>query len=182
MDQDLLAHATGACALVLNVFALARTCEKSLRVQSSIAGMVWSLNNLLLGAHAAAAMSLLSAGRTATAAATVQGAQRWRRTAFVGFLLVTIAVGAATWHGLPSLVLTIASVLSTYAMFYMRGRALRASMLVVSALWMYNAWLYGSWEQMLANVLTAVAALYGAARVGDSPSGTNAASSTPAVR
>jgi hypothetical protein len=55
-------------------------------------------------------------------------------------------------------------VLSTFAVFYLRGRTLRLTMLLVSALWMYNAWLYDSWEQMAANVLTAAAALYGARR------------------
>jgi len=60
--------------------------------------------------------------------------------------------------------MVLASVLSTFAVFYLRGRALRLAMLLVSALWMYNAWLYDSWEQMAANVLTAAAALYGAHR------------------
>jgi hypothetical protein len=165
MTNDLLIHATGLCALVLNVFALARTCEKSLRIQSGIAGIVWSLNNLLLGAHAAAALSLVSAGRTATSAATLNSAARMRRVAFVGFVVLTLVISAATWHGWPSVLMAIASTLSTYSMFYLRGRRLRWSMLAVSVLWMHNAWTCDSWEQMVANALTAAAALYGARRV-----------------
>jgi hypothetical protein len=83
---------------------------------------------------------------------------------FVAFLVLTLAIGALTWHGWPSAPMVLASVLSTFAVFYLRGRTLRLTMLTVSALWMCNAWLYDSWEQMAANVATAAAALYGARR------------------
>lgn len=166
MSSELLwIHATGVCALALNVAALVRTCEKSLRIQSGLAGVVWALNNLLLGAHTAAALSLVSAGRTATSAATLSARECVRRAVFAAFLALTLAIGALTWQGWPSALIVLASVLSTFAVFYLRGRALRWAMLQVSALWMYNAWLYDSWEQMVANLLTAAAALYGARRV-----------------
>jgi hypothetical protein len=161
---DFFIHATGVFALVLNVFALVRTCERSLRWHSGAAGVVWALNNLLLGAHTAAALSLVSAGRTASSAATLDADARLRLRVFLGFSALTLVVSALTWHGWPSALLTLASVVSSYAMFYLRGRALRASMLAVSALWMVNAWTYDSWEQMLANLATAAAALYGAWR------------------
>lgn len=165
MANDLLIHATGLCALALNALALLRSCEKSLRIQSGVAGIVWALNNLLLGAHTAAALSLVSAGRTATSATTLGSGNRWRRPVFAAFAVLTLGVSAGTWHGWPSVFLTLASVLSTYAMFYLRGRALRCAMLVVSTLWMHNAWLYDSWEQMAANAITAATALYGAWRM-----------------
>jgi len=164
LSELLWIHATGVCALVLNVVALVRTCEKALRIQSGMAGVIWALNNLLLGAHTAAALSLVSAGRTATSAATLSARENVRRTVFAAFLLLTLAIGTLTWQGWPSALMVLASVLSTVAVFYLRGRALRLAMLLVSALWMYNAWLFGSWEQMAANVLTAAAALYGARR------------------
>lgn len=165
MSNEVLIHATGLCALALNVLALLRTCEKSLRLQSGVAGIVWALNNLLLGAHTAAALSLVSAGRTATSAATLDSGAPRRRLVFLGFAALTLGICAATWQGWPSIFIAVASVLSTYAMFYMRGRPLRWSMLVVSALWMYNAWSYESWEQMAANAVTAGAALYGVWRM-----------------
>jgi hypothetical protein len=166
MPSELLwIHASGVCALALNVVALVHTCEKTLRIQSGLAGVIWALNNLLLGAHTAAALSLVSAGRTATSAVTLSAREGIRRAVFAAFLLLTLLIGALTWHGWPSLLMVLASVLSTFAVFYLRGRALRLTMLLVSALWMYNAWLYDSWEQMAANVITAVAALVGARRV-----------------
>lgn len=161
MPTDLLIHATGFGALALNVVALVHTCERRLRIQSSLAGAAWALNNLLLGAHTAAAMSLVGAGRTATSAATLAGGQRQRRLAFVAFVLLTLAVGIVTWHGWQSALIVAASLLSTFAMFYLRGRRLRLALLLPCALWMHSAWYHDSWEQMLANVISAAAALWG---------------------
>jgi hypothetical protein len=169
MSTDLLIHATGLVALALNVVALVCTCEHRLRVRSGIAGMAWALNNFLLGAHAAAALSVVSAGRTATSAATLHRAGNARRIAFLVFLALTLAIGIATWNGWPALVITAASALSTYAVFHLTGRPLRWTMLVVSAMWMLNAWSVGSLEQMAANVLSAAACLIGARRVGRPP-------------
>jgi hypothetical protein len=164
MSNTLLIHATGLCALVLNVIALVCTCERSLRVRSGIAGTVWALNNFLMGANVAAALSLVSASRTATSAVTL-GAGRSRALAFAGFAALTLVVGAFTWGGWASLLMIAASLMSTYAMFHLTGRSLRWVMVAVSALWMFNAWSVGSWEQMAANVISAAASLYGACRV-----------------
>ncbi|HSW24157.1 MAG TPA: YgjV family protein [Burkholderiaceae bacterium] len=166
MPTELLIHATGVCALALNVGALVRSCEKALRLQSGLSGAIWALNNLLLGAHTAAALSLISAGRTATSAITLQAAGRVRHGACVAFVALTLAVTAFTWNGWPSALLLVASLLSTFAMFYLRATPLRLTMLLVSALWMVNAWQHDSWEQLLANVVTAIAAVYGAQRSG----------------
>ena len=171
MDTEFLIHLTGVCALVLNVLAIIMTCERRLRVHSGIAGLVWALNNLLLGAHSAAALSLVSAGRTASSAVTLQGDAARRRFAFIGFAALTLLVCALTWQGWLSVFLLTASLLSTYAMFYMRGTALRWVMLLVSMLWMINAWSYGSWEQVAANAATGAAALYAAWRAGRASSG-----------
>jgi hypothetical protein len=167
ITSDFLVHATGVGALAINVVAMARTCEKSLRIQSAIAGLAWALNNFLLGAYTAAALSLVSAGRTTTSVAVLRCAAQPRRAAFIGFASLTLGVAAATWDS-RSLLITVAALLSTYAMFYMTGASLRWSMLVVSALWMDHAWSHGSWEQVAGNALTGLAALYGAWRVTDS--------------
>lgn len=166
MSNELLIHVTGLAALGLNVVALACTCERSLRLRSGAAGIVWALNNLLLGAHAAAALSVLSAGRTATSAATLNAARHLRLGAFVAFVTLTSIIGLLTWNGIPTLVMTVASLLSTYAVFHMTGKVLRWVMMLVSVMWMLNAWIYDSWEQMAANVLSAAACVMGARRIG----------------
>jgi hypothetical protein len=165
MAIELLIHGTGLFALLFNIVALCRRCEKKLRIQSGIAGIAWALNNLLLGAHAAAALSLVSAGRTATSAAVLRCDARLRFASFAGFALLTLAIGLVSWEGWPSGLITAASLLSTYAMFYMNGRALRWILLTVSGLWMYHAFSHHSWEQIVANAATAIAALYGAWRI-----------------
>ena len=120
MSNALLIHATGLGALALNVVALVCTCERSLRLRSGVAGMVWALNNFLMGANVAAALSVLGAGRTATSAVTL-GARRSRAIGFAIFAALTLAVGALTWGGWASLLLVAASLLSTYAVFHLTG-------------------------------------------------------------
>jgi len=162
MSSDFLVHASGIAALVVNVCALLCRCEVALRRQTVAAGCLWAINHVLLGAHSAAALSVVSASRTATAASTLERSRIARRNAFLAFAALTVVAGLATWNGWTSGVTLAASVMSTYAMFYMRGAALRLSMLAASMLWMVNAWEYGSWEQMAANVVTGVVAAYGA--------------------
>jgi len=160
--SDLLAHAFGIAALALNVFCMLCRCDVAMRRHSVLAGCLWALNNVLIGAHSAAALSMVSAGRTATSSATLDRSRVARRNMFLLFLGITIAAAAVTWTGPISVVTLAASMMSTYAMFYMHGAALRLSMLAASILWMFNAWEFGSWEQMAANVLTGCAAAYGA--------------------
>jgi hypothetical protein len=155
MSNDLLIHASGLLALALNVVALVCTCERRLRLRSGVAGMAWALNNFLL---------VVSASRTATSAVTL-GARRSRRIGFAVFATLTLAIGLLDWGGWTSVLMVVASLMSTYAVFHLTGRSLRWVMLAVSALWMFNAWSYGSWEQMAGNVISAAASLYGACRV-----------------
>jgi hypothetical protein len=162
MSSNFLVHATGLAALVINVCALLCRCEIALRRQSVAAGCLWAINNVLLDAHSAAALTMLSASRTATAASTLERGRIVRRNAFLAFAALTMAAGLLTWNGWTSGVTLCASVLSTYAMFYMRGAPLRLSMLVASLMWMVNAWHVGSLEQMAGNVITGGVAAYGA--------------------
>jgi len=172
-----LIHATGLIALYLNIRGLVRPCDRTLRQTTGVAAFLWALNNFLLGAYAAAALSLVSAGRQVSATAVQSSTQRKRMLACGGFMLLSLAVGVFTWHG-PTTMFTLGAVLlTTYAMFYMHGSRLRMSMLLVSMLWMVNAFAFDSLEQMAANLATAVAAVIGARRskaslqrdVGDGP-------------
>lgn len=165
MQSELLIHASGLAALVINVIALLCRCDLAMRRRSVIAGCLWTVNNVLLGAHEAAALSAVSVSRTVTSAATLERSRVSRRNTFAFFVVLSVGAGAVTWTSWAGAVTLAASVLSTYAMFYMRGAALRLVMLLVSAMWMVNAWRYDSWEQMAANLLTAGAAAWGAWRL-----------------
>jgi Bacterial inner membrane protein len=164
MSTELLVHGTGLVALALNVLAMVRRCERRLRIESSLAGFGWALNNLLLGAHTAAALSVVSASRTATAGLSLDASACHRRRACLGFMALTLGAGLLTFSGWLSLLVVAASLLSTYAMFYLRGRPLRWVLVLVSVLWMHSAWANDSAEQIAANVLSAAAALWGACR------------------
>ena len=77
---------------------------------------------------------------------------------------VALAVGLLTWNAMATLFTTAGSMLTTYAMFYIRGAVLRIAMVGVAALWMNNAWAYDSWWQMFGKGLNGGAAAYGAWR------------------
>jgi hypothetical protein len=162
MPSDFLVHTTGLAALILNVCALLCRCEVALRRQSVLAGCLWAANHVLLEAHAAAALTAVSASRTATSASTLDRSRVARRNACLVFVLLSIGASLLMWNGWLSAVMLVASVVSTFAMFYLRGAALRLSMVATSVPWMAQAWLVGSWEQIAANLITMGVAAYGA--------------------
>lgn len=155
--------ATGLAALALNVSGYVRTNDRHLRTTTGWASALWALNNLLLGAHSAAALGLLSAGRQATAE-VVMGQARIRAWACAAFVLFTLTAGVLTWDGWVTVATTTGSLIATVAMFYLRGMALRLAMVMVAALWMTHAIVFDSWWQMAANGLAGAAALGGAWR------------------
>jgi hypothetical protein len=148
----------------LNIAGLVRTSDRSLRHSTGWASALWAANNLLMGAQSAAALSALSVGRQVSASNVQGGSERTKLFSCLAFLLVTLVLGTLTWNGVTTLFSMAGSMLATYAMFYMRGVALRLAMIGVASLWMYNAWAYDSWWQMLGNTLNGVAAAYGAWR------------------
>ena len=159
-----LVDVTGLAALSLNVAGLVRTSDRSLRHSTGWASALWAANNLLMGAQSAAVLSALSVGRQVSASNTQGSSEKTKRLCCGAFLLVTLLLGALTWNGVTTLFSMAGSMLATYAMFYMRGVALRLAMICVAGLWMYNAWAYDSWWQMLGNPLNGAAAAYGAGR------------------
>jgi len=159
-----LVDVTGLAALSFNVAGLVRTSDRSLRHSSGWASALWAANNLLMGAQSAAVLSALSVGRQVSASSTQGSSEKTKRLCCGGFLLITLLLGALTWNGVTTVFSMAGSMLATYAMFYMRGVALRLAMVGTAGLWMYNAWAYDSWWQMLGNSLSASAAAYGAWR------------------
>jgi hypothetical protein len=169
MNLHFLIHASGMTALAINASGLARSSDASLRTKTGVASALWALNNFYMGAYSAAALSALTVGRQATASAVCGASTAVRDLSCTAFLLLTWATGACTWQGPQTVFTTLGSTLATYAMFYWSGSRLRVAMVLVSALWMYNAWAYHSWWQAAANVLAAAAAVYGAWRLRQRP-------------
>ena len=77
---------------------------------------------------------------------------------------ITLLASAFTWNGWTTICTGAGSLVGTWAMFYLRGTALRMAMVLVAALWMYTAWAYSAVWQMIANFAAGGAALLGAWR------------------
>jgi len=161
MTLSLLAHATGIAALGLSLNGLVNRNDQTLRRTSSAASLLWTCNNLLLGATSAAAMSALSATRTTAADLVQRGAAHTRHWTCAAFILSALLASALTWQGWPTLLTTSASIAVSFGVFYLAGAQLRFVMLVSALLWTYNAWLFHSPEQITGNSLGIAAAIYG---------------------
>ena len=156
--------ATGILALSLNVSALVRPSDRTLLKTTGWASAIWALNNLLLGALTAAALSALSVGRQLGAVALHDRPGRVKAIAFASLVMATLLIAGLTWNGSHTVFPVAGSLVGTYAVLYMRGAALRLAMVLVNALWMVNAVAYDSGWQMAANVLSGTAAAIGAWR------------------
>ncbi len=161
MTLSFFAHATGIAALGLSLNGLVNRCDRTLRRTNSAASVLWTLNNLLLGATSAAAMSALSATRTTAADLVHRRGDNIRHWACAAFILTALMASAITWQGWPTLLTASASVAVSFGVFYLKGAQLRFVMLVSAVLWSYNAWLMHSPEQIMGNSLGIAAATYG---------------------
>jgi hypothetical protein len=164
LSQHLI-DATGFVALLLSVTALVRPSERALVKLSGWSSALWTANNLLIGAHMAAALSALSVGRHAGAAALRDRAGLVKTMTVAGLLLATLAIASLTWSGGWSIFPLAGSLTATYAMFHLRGTRLRWAMVLVNAFWMVNAIAYHAWWQIAANALSGTAAAIGAWRL-----------------
>jgi hypothetical protein len=160
-----LIDATGSVALLLSVVALLRPSEQALVKLSGWSSALWTLNNLLIGATMAAALSALSVGRQAGASALRDRAGTARRVMVAGLVVATLAIAAVTWSGVESIFPLAGSLIATYAMFHLRGARLRLALVLVNGLWMVNGLVNDSLWQIAANVLSGSAAAVGAWRL-----------------
>jgi hypothetical protein len=161
---ELLLNGTGATALALNISGLAHPNDRTLRTKTGAAALLWALNNFLMGAHSAAALSLVSASRQATVNAVDARGGRARQAAFAAFMAITLLAGLLTWSGPVSAFTTAGSLLTCVAVFHLRDARLRWAMVASAALWMVNAVVFDSGWQVAANLLAAAAAGWGAVR------------------
>lgn len=159
-----LVDATGMLALSLNLGALVSSRDRTLLRTNGWASALWAVNNLLMGALTAASLSALSVGRQVTAAALLERPGRLKAAAFALLVVATLFITGLTWSGIDSFFPAAGSLAGTYAMFYLRGAALRWALVLVNVLWMSNAVAYEAWWQVAANGLGGGAAALGAWR------------------
>lgn len=172
MNASHLIHITGLVALALTVFGLVGSNDRALRKTTGIASAIWAINNLLMGAHTAAALNAISIGRQASAEVVQSRSSRTRLLAFLFIVAISLIASSLTWEGWTSVYTAAGSLVGTWAMFYLRGAALRLAMVLVAVLWMYNAWAYNSWWQMVGIFASGSAALFGAWRARETAAST----------
>ena len=164
MLADTLIHATGLFALTLNVSGVVRPNDRTLMRTTGWASALWAVNNVLIGAHTAAALSVLSVGRQSAAAALHGKAPYLRSIAFATIALLTLLIGWVSWNGVLTLFPVAGSLIGSYAMLFMRGACLRIALVAINGFWLYNALSYEAWWQVSANVVAGTAAAVGAWR------------------
>jgi hypothetical protein len=161
VTASILVHATGIAALGLSVRSTMHRCDRGLHRGYFLAGILWALNNFLLGATTGAALSCVSVARTGTASLVYQGDNRIRIGACALFILISLVTASLTWHGYLTLLPVAASILVTYAAFFLAGSRLRLALLISALLWTQNVLSLHSPEQIGGNLLGIVAATVG---------------------
>lgn len=158
-------HTTGGVALALTLSALVHRDDGTLRWRSGVAALLWAAHNAAIGAMTAAAINGLTVLRQGSATVLADRPGRARTVACAMFVGLAVVCAAFTWQGVASLAVLAASVLTTWAMYFLHGARLRAAMFVVSLLWLANALLHHSIEQTASIVATATASAVGTWRV-----------------
>jgi len=164
MQSSFFINATGVVALAVNLRGLVQKSDRSLRRANAWSAALWTINSFLMDAHSAAAMSALSVGRQITASSVDLRAWVIKAISCCAFMLVAALMAAFTWEGLASASTAAASMLATYAMFYLHGSRLRATLAAVAALWVYNGIVYEAWWQLASTMISLGTAMFGAWR------------------
>ncbi|WP_436316180.1 YgjV family protein [Variovorax sp. LjRoot84] len=73
-------------------------------------------------------------GRQASAEVVQSRSSRTRLLAFLFIVAISLVASALTWEGWTSVYTAAGSLVGTWAMFYLRGTALRLAMVLVAAL------------------------------------------------
>jgi len=167
MPSEFIINATGVAALAINLRGLAQKSDYSLQKANAWSSALWALNSFLMGAHSAAAMNMLSVGRQATAASVETRAAKIRALVCAAFLAIAAVMAWVTWNGLSTACAASASMLATWAMFYLRGARLRVALALVAALWIYNGVVYEAWWQLISTLMSLGMAMFGAWRTRD---------------
>jgi len=161
VSVPILVHATGIAALGLSVRSTLHLCDRRLHRGHILAGILWALNNFLLGATTGAALSCVSVARTGTASLVYKGDNRIRIGACALFMLISLATAALTWRGWLTVLPVAASILVTYAAFFLSGARLRFALLISALLWTQNVLSLHSPEQIGGNLLGIAGAAVG---------------------
>lgn len=156
-----LVRVTGAAALGISVLGVVAPRDQKMLRLLSVSALLWTLNNYLIGALTASALSALSALRSATSSHPLRQPTRHRLSACLAFCTAATAAGTFTWVGLVSLFPLCGALVSTVSSFFMTGVCLRLTLVGFNLLWLIGSIHYHAWEQIVSLCVTLLASCYG---------------------
>jgi hypothetical protein len=161
VTTSLFVHATGLAALGLGISSAVHRCDHRLRRHNFLSSLCWAANFFLLGSTLGALLSCVAAMRTGTATLVHGRDERLRAGACLCFVSISLATAVLTWQDWLTLLPVASSVLTTFAVFFLRGPVLRFALLISALLWTQNVLALNSPEQIVGNLLGIAAAAIG---------------------
>lgn len=129
------AQLLGWLAFALGVACFLQKSDLRFKVFMALECSAYVLHFSALGQWAAAASAAVSVGRS------VASVRYSRPLVGVGFMLLSTCMGVWLSHSWVSWLPIVASVVGTYALFFLKGLRMRQLMLVGTGLWLvHNAW------------------------------------------
>lgn len=154
-------RASGVVALAITMLGLVAPKDRNMLRFLTVGALLWALNNALIGAHTACALSLLSAVRTWTSLQLSERPLSVRFSACMAFCSAAVAATVATWTGLVSLLPLAGATFSTLGNFLLTGVRLRLTLGVSNVLWLSSAIHFRAWEQVISLCATLLATCFG---------------------
>lgn len=149
----------GALGVVSNgIWPLMRTRRQILGMQV-LCSCLWALHYMFLGAHTAAAMCLAGAAQ-GVACTSLQ--RTWlRRGVYGATIAMSLAVTAATWSGLPSMLAQSGQLLSAFGRLQPGQQAIRLAFLGSEGFWVCHNLMVGSTWGLTADAMAVSTLLIG---------------------
>lgn len=156
-----LVRVTGVAALCISVIGLVAPRDQKMLRLLSVSALLWALNNFLIGAMTAGALSALSALRSATSAQILDKPTKYRLPVCLAFCGTAVGASVFTWVGPVSLLPLSGTLISTVSNFFMTGVRLRLILACSNLFWLAGSIHYRAWEQIIALCVTLLATCYG---------------------
>lgn len=133
--MEILAQAIGIVAMIINISSFQCKKNKHLFLFIGIGSLLFAVNFMLLGAYVSAIYNIISIIRSALAL----NKKTFTKTSF-WILCALYVIGTALAYDNPwSIVLFVAQIVQTYAMWFMDGAGIRKSQyFFVSPVWIVN--------------------------------------------
>lgn len=145
----MMVQGIGFVATVFSLGALVLHDDRKLKFTLGVAGAIWAVHYLLLGAFAACAMTLTTAVRNFTAL-------RWRGLWVQGFFISLPALTAPLFvHSWADTLPVFSTIVVGFAIFNLRGFPLRLCLLAAALLWLAHDALNGSWGGVVTDFISA---------------------------